>query len=325
MGKTVLIGSDDDGRRLDRILRKYLPGMPLSALHRLLRKGTVRIDGRKAEGADRVAAGSELTLPDLVELPSTRAVEKAPREASALPPPRIIFENEHLLIADKEAGILTHGIDSLEQSVRSYLSGKLPPSLSFTPGPLHRLDRGTSGLIAFSKSIEGARRFSAAMAERRIGKRYLAVLDGALAVPERWEDRLERDALGMKSSVSPDACGKRAFTEAAPLAADEETTLALITLGTGLTHQIRVQAASRGHPLSGDRKYGGSPVPGGFFLHAYELSVDPDTMGAGFLPPVLNAPPPDRFLKLIRRRFGPLLADSLAQGLPSARLLDAII
>jgi len=319
---TVRIGSDDDGRRLDRILRKYLPGLPLSALHRLLRKGAIRLDGQKADASDRVREGTELSLPEMKNAIKTDASGSNEGLSSEL---KVVFENEHLLIINKEAGTLTHGDNGLDRSVLAYLTGKLSPSLSFIPGPLHRLDRGTSGLIAFSRSIEGARQFSSAIAGRRIGKLYLAVLEGKLITTECWEDTIERDEIKKTSSVSRRESGRRAFTEAIPLAHDGETTLTLIKLGTGLTHQIRVQAASHGHPLFGDRKYGGKAFSGGFFLHAYELSDASDPPETNLMPLLLTAPPPTRFVDFILRRYGKAWADSIAKGLPSVRLLDAIM
>lgn len=322
---TVTLGNDDDGRRLDRVLRKYLPGLPLSALHRLLRKGAVRIDGRKADASDRVAAGALLTLPIMADARGDdgRERDRSAREETTVPRFRIAYESAHLLIVDKEAGVLSHGPGGLDEAVRAYLEGTLPPSLSFRPGPLHRLDRGTSGLIVFSKSLEGARRFSEAIAARRIGKRYLAVLDGTLPGPEDWEDELSRNEGARRTEAVAE--GKRAAARALPLAGDGERTLALIELGTGRTHQIRVQAAARGRPLSGDRKYGGSPLDGSFLLHAYELGDRSVPPASGLLPPMLTAPPPKRFLEYCGARFGGAWREMLAAGLPSARLLDAIM
>jgi 23S rRNA pseudouridine955/2504/2580 synthase len=178
--------------------------------------------------------------------------------------------------------------------------------------------------VTFSKSIDGARAFSAAIAERRIGKLYLAVLEGRMTGWEHWKDELERIERSRTTAVaSGSEGGIRADTEARALACDGRTTLALIELGTGRTHQIRAQAASRGKPLLGDVKYGGTYFDGGFLLHAYELRAD--SLQIPFFPAILTAPPPERFIGFVRRCYGDGWAESLSRGIPSARLLDGII
>jgi 23S rRNA-/tRNA-specific pseudouridylate synthase len=120
----------------------------------------------------------------------------------------VVFENDHLLVVYKEAGMLAHGAGGLDESVLSYLEGKLPPSLSFAPGPLHRLDRGTSGLLTFSKSLAGAQAFSSALAGREIGKRYLGVLQGEFRGSESMGRQPLADGESRTTSVAgPSASG----------------------------------------------------------------------------------------------------------------------
>ncbi|MDR1618076.1 MAG: RluA family pseudouridine synthase [Treponema sp.] len=355
-------GSDDDGRRLDRILRKALPGVPLSALHRLLRRGRILVDGRPAAAADRVAAGSVILVPDAAALPGgdpavpagtpvgTPAGTPAPgasgvggawsergRPAAPVRRPEILAEGRDLLILNKPAGLAAHGPDSLDAWVQSYLENTLPPSLSFRPGPLHRLDRPSSGIIVFSKSLEGARRFSFLLKERRMGKYYLALAEGALDGAERWVDRLAgKDAAGGvlrpvrpagragKDAVTgtqlPAGAGKEAVTWVRPLAGAGGFTLLLAKIATGRTHQIRAQAALRGHPLAGDRKYGGHGKE--FFLHAWTLEIPLEELAAlglegGGVPGTeggggdgagayfrITAPPPGPFRRRIAELFG---------------------
>ena len=342
MSTRLIIGADDDGRRLDRILRKSLGDLPLSAIHRLLRTGRVLVDGKKALAADRPKSGSVLELPELRGLvPGER--ERAsgpivsagglPRGSDGAGPLEIVWEGNGLLVLSKPAGLLVHGPRSLEDRVLAYLDGKLAPSLSFRPGPLHRLDRGTSGLVVFSASLDGARRFSEALRTRRLRKRYIALLDGGLLAAEEWEDDLIRDRGERRTSLasereSADEDGERtgarsAKTKVLPLSRAGAYTLALVEIGTGRTHQIRAQAEAHAHPLAGDRKYGGSGLDGGFLLHAYELACPREA--ALPLPPLLAAPPPARFLRAVERRFGGPIAEMLAAALPTDSILDAIM
>jgi 23S rRNA pseudouridine955/2504/2580 synthase len=222
--------------------------------------------------------------------------------------PPVLFEGGGLLILNKPPGLLVHGEGSLEELVHIYLKPRLVPSLSFRPGPLHRLDRPTSGIIVFSVSLEGARRFSALMRERRLRKEYLAITDGIIGREGNritWIDELIRDKEGKKTLIQE--AGKegsrQAVTRVRPLAQARDRTLILAEIETGLTHQIRAQAAARGHPLSGDRKYGGRPLRGGFSLHARALEFPAGAAFSG-LPRRIEAPLPGSFRRKIRELFG---------------------
>jgi 23S rRNA pseudouridine955/2504/2580 synthase len=321
----------DEGRRLDRILRKALPALPLSRIHRLLREGRIRVDGRRAAPGDRVQAGQIIRLP--VEDAGPAARERIAGHLFASPDSGnldIIFEGRHLLALNKPAGLAVHGPHSLETRVGAYLAPRLPPSLSFSPGPLHRLDKPTSGIVVFSASLAGARFFSALLREGSLVKRYLAVVEGAIRAPGVWEDELLRDtdrrktlrAEGAEAGGGPG--GKPARTRFKPLSRGKGFTLLELEPETGRTHQIRAQAAFRGHPLAGDRKYGGAAnfsVKGrngaypdiSFLLHAWQLEIPPPCppeknsypRGNGpFLPPLLEAPLPGYFRETLLRLFG---------------------
>ncbi len=321
----LIIGPNDEGRRLDRVVRKALDKLPLSALHRLFRKKSILLDGVPARVSDRVRAGARLTL--LID--GDISVQRSP--VPALPVGKepekseILWEGAGLLIVNKPVGLAVHGPDSLEDRVRTHLAPTLAPSLSFRPGPLHRLDQPTSGIVVFSRDIDGARLFSAALRDRRLRKRYLAILDGDLALPELWEDSLVRDRSRGRSRVaeSEGPAGKRAGTRVYPLARCAAHTLALAEIETGRTHQIRSQAAGHGHPLAGDRKYGGSDQREGLLLHAYELVFPRDFALA--VPQVILAPLPGSFLRRVRELFGEKKEASFRDSPPTDTLLGAIL
>jgi len=362
MAITLTAATDDDGRRLDRILRKVLPQLPLSAIHRLLRKGAVLVNGEPTAPSRHIKTGDTITISDIlgIDLSSKRPLTEALRHGNHeensnlsniqnclinkarsktnlthLVTDIILFEGAGILVLNKPAGLEVHGNGSLEEFVLSYLKPKLPPSLSFRPGPLHRLDKPSSGVIVFSTNLEGARFFSVLLRERKIKKCYLALVEGVIEKAEIWRDELIRDkgrnisfaadpgAL-MVESVRPSdefaqTAGKTALTRVSPLAGNDTCTLIQAEIETGRTHQIRVQASARGHSLLGDKKYRGSAPSRGsavkgrgspfvhresFLLHAWRMEFPADVQSAVALPHLIEAPIPDYFRKKIDELFG---------------------
>lgn len=318
------LGEQEAGRRLDRILRRILPNVPLGRIHAAIRKGEIRVGGRRRAGSYRVAAGDTIELTAALSTELTPAARTTPAArgapdtrstpatgpAPALPPDlagRVVYENAHLLALDKPAGVPVHGPRGLLSRVRPYLEAGKHASVSFKPGPLHRLDRNTSGLILFPRSLAGSQRVSELLRTGRLAKGYLAVLGGALPDIERWDDELTRDTdrgVTRAATGAPDSLGSeagppggdarrerplgRALSTAIPLVTGGDATLALVSIETGRTHQIRAQAAAHGHPLLGDRKYGGGTIrgrgavaagPPGYLLHAAVIiNTDPDAI-----------------------------------------------
>ncbi|MCK4513911.1 MAG: hypothetical protein KAU31_01570, partial [Spirochaetaceae bacterium] len=154
---SITLGPNDDGRRIDRVARKVFPQLPLSRIYSALRSGEIRLNGRRIKGDVRVAAGDSLDVRDRLihgapsargapVVPVTRdaadARDRAIRELDG----RIVHESPHLLVVAKRRGELVHGPDSLAILVQSYLTHSPAAGVSFTPGPVHRLDRNTTGL-----------------------------------------------------------------------------------------------------------------------------------------------------------------------------------
>ncbi|MBN1699592.1 MAG: RluA family pseudouridine synthase [Spirochaetales bacterium] len=276
------ITDNDEGRRVDRIVRKMFPSFPLSMIYRLIRKGSITLNHHKTKPGKIAAKGDILTLDQSLadkyrdEKPRKCISENTGERLKEELRPLILFEDNHILVINKPPGLLVHGPDSLEQRVSAYFASETDTSLSFTPGPAHRLDRNTSGVILFSKSIRGARSLSEAFHNGRIIKVYIGCFEGIIENEIYWEDILARDSRNMTTKAGIHDRGKKAVTRIIPVKAAGEKTLAVCVLLTGVTHQIRSQAAIHGHPLFCDRKYGSRERTGRYILHAAGLSFFPE-------------------------------------------------
>jgi 23S rRNA pseudouridine955/2504/2580 synthase len=304
---TILYARDDDaGRRLDRVLRKANHGLPISAIHRLLRKGAVRVNGKSAAADRRVDAGDAIQFEIKNEPYNSIETKTGAPENNNTPPHssllknNILFENEHIVIINKRAGLVVHGENSLASAVSAYLADKIPRSLSFKPGPLHRLDRETSGAIIFSKSLKGAQAVSRGFRERLFCKSYIAIAGGVITEETIWHDNLIRDKISQKTFIcdTTDAIHTNAITKVTPLATNGVYTLIRVEIKTGRTHQIRAAAAARGHPLTGDKKYGSNVKEKTFFLHSFSIEF-PDDCGMGI--EKITAPLPAAFAQKIEQ------------------------
>jgi 23S rRNA pseudouridine1911/1915/1917 synthase len=264
----MVVGPDEEGRRLDRALSRLLPGMGLRGRRRLCGRGLVLINGRPGREARKVRAG------DTVEI---LANGLSPARYEGSDPPRLLARAEHLAALYKPAGMHTV---SLAGKTDASLEAMLPEILSplgeeraARARLLNRLDWATSGLVAAALDAEGADWWLAAQESGRMEKRYLALLEGELPSA--------RTAAGeIRGRVPP--AGRRLFTRLEPLAvlppeavpalsrAGPAVTLAGCIIRRGARHQIRAHAASAGHPLLGDSRYGARggvfSEPGEFFF-----------------------------------------------------------
>ncbi len=240
------IGPDFDGSRVDRFLRKMFPALPLSLLYKDLRRGQVRVNGQKAKENERLRAGDRVAVPYEPEEKKT----SVPSENLCFPYP-LVYEDDEMVVVDKPGGVVVHkGSGHQAGLIELFRSSFGLPQAS----PVHRLDKGTSGLLIIGKTRAAVRKLTALLREGKIEKRYVALVRGR--VPEGTcllSDRIVRGETG--SFINPEG-GKEALGEMRLLKNGAGLSLVEITLKTGRTHQIRLQLASRGWPIIGDGRYG---------------------------------------------------------------------
>jgi len=265
------IGVNDSEKRLDRVVRVFLGETPLSTIYKSIRTGNILINGKKKKPGYRVSEGDRIDIRDNL-LPSNTGVypEENKTNEHFTFTNNILYENDDILAINKPSGIKVHdGNNSLEAAVRNYLRAKLPESLSFQPGPIHRLDRNVSGLILFSKSIKGAREGAELFKNKAIEKYYIALCENTVKKGGSINSPLSRDKI--RGMTEQKDSGVPAKTDYTPIVWSEGYTLLLIRIHTGRTHQIRAHMAHSGYPIVGDTKYGAKNDKNEILLHSWVI------------------------------------------------------
>jgi len=296
--KSLVVGPDEAGQRLDQLLAEPLGSRAQAA--RAIDSGRVQVDGRPVRKRHLVSAGERITVVDDQSGPTT-SLASGPETA----PFAIAYEDEHLLVVDKPAGVVVH-------PARGHWTGTLAQALAgrgaggeegHRAGIVHRLDRDTSGLLVVAKSDAVHRALKALLARRGLHREYLALVEG---IPEArtgtidapiGRDRRERVVMSIDTDDP-----REARTHFEVLEALGAVSLLRIVLETGRTHQIRVHMQAIGHPVCGDPTYGGSARFGlrRQFLHAARLTFEHPVTG---VPVDVSSPlPPDLQDALSRAR-----------------------
>lgn len=291
--RTLAVGPERDGQRLDNCLAALLKGVPRSLIYRLLRTGQVRVNGKRAKPDTRLAEG------DVLRIPPVRTAERDSAAPPSGQPERlaatVIYEDRDFLAIDKPSGIASHGGSGISHGAIELLRAARPRDHLEL---VHRLDRDTSGVLVFARTRAGLTGLQALIREGATTKQYLCLLDGRL--PRSRMDvnaPLRKSVLqGGERMVRVADDGKAALTFFREVERYPGASLVEATLGTGRTHQIRVHAAHIGHPIAGDDKYGDKEANRRFralglkrlFLHAARFEFELGGKAYGF-----SAPLPD--------------------------------
>ena len=257
--------------RLDKVLVTLAPEFSRSHLQHLIELGHVRVDGQTAGTASRrLRVGQRVEL-ELVPTDESRAFQPQTMDLS------ILYEDEHLLVLDKPAGLVVHPAPGNWSG--TLLNGLLAHHAAAATLPrggiVHRLDKDTSVVMVVGKSLPAVTALVRDIAARSVHRRYAAIAHG---VPVPAEQSIEapigRDpAVRVRMAVV--AGGRPSRTDVVTLASNDGFSALRCTLHTGRTHQIRVHLAWRGHPLVADAVYGGKPALGMLrqALHAVRLEL----------------------------------------------------
>lgn len=274
--KEFSTGPDDCNRRLDKVIRIVYPDFNLSEIYKFIRKGLIKVNNKKTTAEYHIQPGDKINIAAFLfqddnKIPTND--DSVPDKKTLIPPiptPEIIFKNEHILIIDKPYNVNVHGDDkSLDKFICQYYQQNFENknSLSFTPGPLHRLDKKTTGLLAFSLSLKGAQWFTENIRTHVITKKYYGLVEGIISSNEKWTDQID---------------DKTAITNVRPLQSGKykkmPVTFVEFNIETGRKHQIRIHSSKHNHPLLGDTLYGGKQISEcqDYFLQAFELTFPND-------------------------------------------------
>ena len=301
--RQVEVGEKGDGQRLDNFLGRILSDVPRSHLFRVIRKGEVRVNGKRAKADTRLLAS------DIVRVPPVRVGAAAPprRAPSGMVQnvmDAIVHEDPRLLVLDKPAGVAVHGGSGVSFGVIEALRAARPDE---TLELVHRIDRETSGLLLVSRKPAALRTLHALLRDGQVDKRYLALVKGKWELGRKRIDAPLRTDIRVSGerTVKVHETGKEAASVFKPVQFfGKKATLLEVSLETGRTHQIRVHAAHAGHPLAGDDKYGDAEFNEAMkslgltrmFLHASQLSFTWPETGVEFS---VNAPLPKELAAVI--------------------------
>lgn len=328
----ITIGPNQSGQRFDKFLHKYLPDAGSGFLFKMLRKKNITLNGRKAEGKEILQEGdsvsfflSDETIAKFQCTVSSELTEENEYTGAfrSLKGISVIYEDEHVLILNKPAGILTQKANAADLSLNEWMIGylllnnqiSLKELRVFRPSVCNRLDRNTSGLVLCGKTLSGSQELSRLIHDRKVKKFYRTVVSGKIESDRKVDAYLTKDEkenrVTVVSRVSEPEKYERIITKYTPVKySTSGYTYLEVELITGKTHQIRAHLSSLGYPLAGDVKYGRPDVNALFLknfrlkyqlLHAYRLEFpELDHSLAALSNKTVTAPLPGYFKNILK-------------------------
>ena len=316
--KEFIIQKNEENQRFDKYLKKLLPNATTSFLYKMMRKKNIVINKKKVEGNEKLKAGDVVSifLSDETFEKFHVNLEELKKDFDSLKSLtlkglKIIYEDDEMIVVDKPYNMLSQKSSDKDLSANEYLLGYMinKGSLSFEeyqtfrPSVVNRLDRNTTGLLLFGKTLNALQQLGEGIRERSIEKYYRAVVAGELKEELELKGYLLKDEKTNKVSYHKEQVEGSDYIETGvkPIQSKNGLTLVEIHLVTGKTHQIRLHLSTIGHPILGDMKYGNEKINKKYYeshkvnhqlLHAYRLEF-PDGN-------VVTAEPSSVFAKLLQ-------------------------